>query len=100
MFNNEEKALRKFLKEQKKSAIECLKYWNKERLEQVEIGRTIVYDIILWNKGDSEGFKIEFDTNGFIIKGEYYWRGFVEGGEIELTEEEAEIVADYFGLPL
>jgi hypothetical protein len=48
--------------------------------------------------GDADGFLIDIDKDGWVIGGRYYWADWGIYEEVELTEEEASMVADIYGL--
>jgi hypothetical protein len=48
--------------------------------------------------GGADGFLVDIDDNGEVIGGRYYWADWGVYEEVELTEEEAELVAKVYSL--
>lgn len=64
------------------------------------IHETIVYKVVFREDSIHEGMKLEFDKDGEIKGGKYYCIGLTWDAEVDLTKEQAKIIADYYGLPL
>jgi hypothetical protein len=66
--------------------------------EPLAIDKWKTFKIELSWGGDADGFLIDIDENGEVVGGRYYWADWGIYEEVELTEEEAEMVAEIYGL--
>jgi len=86
-----------------KKALEKGKDWEDiqnmdEWREPLGVDKWETYEVILSWGGDADGFLIDIDKNGDVIGGRYYWADWGKYEEVNLTDEEAEIVADVYGI--
>ena len=84
-----------------------LKEVEKEKIESVEdsenyrqplsVAEFRLFKIQVSWGGDGDGFIIEV-KEGEVISGKYYWEDWGVHEEVRLTDEEAQKVADYYGI--
>lgn len=69
---------------------------NEDYREPLGIDFTIEARVQLSWGGPEDGYKIRFDQDGTIKSGVYYWADWGEYQEVEMTDEETELVCEFY----
>lgn len=67
--------------------------------DPLSIERRITYHVALSTGGPADGFRLTFDPeDGQLIRGEYYYQDWFDGATRTLSDEDADMIAEAYGI--